>query len=122
MRAFADNMAGDYATEQPAGRLRTLLRVRIKLGACHIAMIVEVSLDDIEYARQILAKPMLFRVIAHHIGAADIGFPFVEHRPEIEEHGFVLGYRADRRILREDADGVRTGANDPLVPVLAYTK
>ena len=28
---------------------------------------------------------MSFRIIAHNIGAADIGFPFVEDRPEIEK-------------------------------------
>jgi acyl-CoA reductase-like NAD-dependent aldehyde dehydrogenase len=56
MREFADNMAGDRAAEQPTSRLRTLLRIRIKLGARHVTMIVEVLLDRIEYARQILAR------------------------------------------------------------------
>jgi hypothetical protein len=79
-------------------------------------------LDCIEYARKIPAKPMLFRVITHHIGAADIGFPFVEDRSETKEHGVVLSDRPYRRILREDAHGVRAGANDPLVPVLLHAK
>jgi hypothetical protein len=52
-------------------------------------------------ARQILAKPMLVQVTTHHVRAADIGFPFVEHRAEIKEHSVVHGDRMHRSVLRE---------------------
>jgi hypothetical protein len=52
---FANDMACDRAAEQPAGRLRTLLGVCIKLGARDIAMIVEILLQRVENPWQIPA-------------------------------------------------------------------
>src|SRR5580698_2724503 len=52
---FANDMAGDRAAEQPAGRFRTLLGVGIKLGARDIAMIIEILLESVEYPWQIPA-------------------------------------------------------------------
>lgn len=65
---------------------------------------------------------MLLLVVAHHIGAADIGFPLIEHRTEIKKNRVVLSDFANRRIFRKDAHGIRIGAVDPLVPMFAHAE
>lgn len=81
---------------------------------------VEISLQRIEHFRQVPAQPLLVRIVAHHIGAADIRLPFVEHRPQIEEHRVVRRDDAHRRVVGEDPHRVGAGANDALVPVLLH--
>ena len=59
----------------------------------------------------------LVRVIPEHEGAAEVGLPLFEDRPQIEVGDVVVGHHAIRRVGVKRQLGVLPGADHALVPV-----
>jgi hypothetical protein len=65
--------------------------VGVEFSASYFGVGVVILLQGIEYLWQIQAKLSFLWIIAHNIGAADIGLPLIEHRAEVEKDGVVFG-------------------------------
>ncbi len=117
VREFAHQMTGDLAAEQPAGLDGLADRLVIELGAGDIGVPMEMIGQRVEDGLEIGAEFVLPRIVADHIGAADIGLPLFEDRSEVEKDDVILLHLPDRRVLRKDGDGVQARAHDALMPM-----
>ena len=102
-------MPGDDTPEPPTRRRRAIAGEGVELGTGDIGMRVELRFDLVELDREGGDKANLVGIVAHDIGAADIGFPIVEHRPEIEEYQIVLGDRQHRRVFARGGEAIDPG-------------
>ena len=110
-------MAGDVAAPPEtlgAGRLDGEVE---QLGAGDVGMVVEVVAPGLPYPWQRIADGEFVRVVAEHVGAAEVGLPLLEDRTEVEEHDVVVGDGPVRWMLLERLQGVLAGAHDPPMPV-----
>jgi len=110
-------MPGDVAAPPEtlgAGRLDGEVE---QLGAGDVGMVVEVVAPGLPHPWERIAEGVFVRVVAEHVGAAEVGFPFLEDRTEVEENDVVGGDGPIRWMLFERLQGVLAGADDPPMPV-----
>src|ERR1700742_1663764 len=113
-------MPGDVAAPPEtlgAGRLDGEVE---QLGAGDIGVVFEVVAPGLPYPRQCIADGQLVRVVAQHERAAEVGFPFLEDRTEVEDHDVVVSDDSVRWMPTERLQGVHAGADDPAMPVSLY--
>ena len=119
VRELAHQVPGDGAAERPPVRLGQPGHVREQLLAGDVLVRLEEPAARAEHDRQRVPQPQLDRVVAEHVGPAEVGLPLLEDGPEVQEHDVVRGDLAVRRVVLVRLQGVRPGPHDPLVPVPA---
>ena len=77
------------AAELPARLPRQLDHVAEQFLAGDVRVGLEVLAPGVPDHRQGVAERELDRVVAEHEGAAEVGFPVLEDRPEVAEHDVV---------------------------------
>ena len=117
VRELPQQVPGDGTAERPPIRLGQPGHVRVQLLAGDVLVRLEELAARAEHDRQRVPQPQLDRVVAEHVGPAEVGLPLLEDGPEVQEHDVVRCDRPVRRVLAVRLQGVRPGPDDPLVPV-----
>ncbi len=93
MRKLSDQVTRDDTTEMPAGRFTELHHMVEQVRPPgDLRVPVEEVPSRVPDPREVIAQRQLARVVPpEHEGAAEIGFPFLEDRSEVDEHDVVVG-------------------------------
>ena len=110
-------MSGNRAAEFEALGVRQFDDVVVQLGAGDLRVAVEVGAPGLPHPRQGIAHGELVRVVAEHVGAAEVGLPLLEDRAQIQECDVALRDHPVRRMLLERLQGVLARPHDASMPV-----
>ncbi|MCD0449059.1 hypothetical protein LO762_07635 [Actinocorallia sp. API 0066] len=114
---FADEVAGVFAAQGPAGGTGEAVDLGVETGARDGGVGGEQAAAGVEDDGQVGGEPVLDGVVAEDVGAAQVGFEVLENGSEVGENDVVILDRAVRRVLLVGEEGVGARADDALVPV-----
>jgi hypothetical protein len=117
VRKHANKVSCDGAAILPASLLGQSLRVAVQFHAGDIKVFLKIVFAAGECLCDVAAKFLLERIISDHEGAAEVSFPLLENRTEVEKYDVILGNRQIWRILIIGCQSVAARPHDALVPV-----
>lgn len=117
VRELADQVPGVPAAQLPPGVRRQPLDLGVQPLAGDVRVALEEAAPGREDLGQVVAQPLLDRIVAEHERPPEVGLVLLEDRPEVGEHDVVGADHPVRRILLVRHQCVRPRAHDPLVPV-----
>ena len=109
MRELADQVAGDLAAELPPVAFGQLRDVGVQLLAGHLGPGSEERLASVEHDGQGVAQALFDGVGAQDEGAAEVGFPAVEHRSEVAKDDVVDVDQPVGRVFAKEQQSVGAG-------------
>ena len=112
MRKIAHHMARNVRSKRIPDLLDLLSRDRVQLRTRDIVRALPVPVSDSHPdGHERVAQPGFSRVVAQHVGAAEVGFPVGEDGAEVDDEDVVGLERAVGWVVCEGAEGVGSAAD-----------
>src|ERR1700683_1142906 len=117
VRELPDEVSGDRAAKLPSVLNCQRLGMAEEFAAGDVRAFLEISLSVRERLTNVFSQFVLYGIGAENVGSAEVCFPFLKYRTEIQEQDVVSSDGQVGRVFGIRQQGIFARADDSLVPI-----